>query len=404
MRIAYLINQYPKVSHSFIRREIQALERAGVTVIRFAVRGWADELIDPQDMAERDRTQYLLRQGLGGLALALVMRLVQTPRALLQAARMALRMARMSERAWPYHLIYLAQACTLVRRCEQDRVTHLHAHFGTNSAEVAMLARLLGGPSYSFTIHGPDEFDRPQGLHLREKVAHASHVVVISSFGKSQLFRWIDTEDWPKVRVVHCGLEKAYFAEERLPVTSDRRLVCVGRLSAQKGQLLLLDAVRRLRDSGESLQLVLAGDGEMRAEIEAYIRQHRLETHVSITGWISGERVRQELLAARAMVLPSFAEGLPVVIMEALALGRPVITTSIAGIPELVRHGIDGWLVPAGDVEALVDAIREAVRAPDDLLHRMGSAAIKRVRDRHDIDREAIRLMQMFQEATCQPR
>ncbi len=404
MRIAYLTNQYPKVSHSFIRREILALERAGVPVERFSVRGWDEALVDPDDVAERDRTHYLLRTGLGGLIPAVLQRCVQAPLAFFRAARVALSMAYMSERPWVYHLVYLAQACRLVQQCAQRRVTHLHAHFGTNSAEVAMLARLLGGPGYSFTVHGPDEFDRPQGLHLREKVAHATHVIAISSFGKSQLYRWVDPEHWSKVRVVHCGLEPDYFPTSAPPPTGAPRLVCVGRLSAQKGQLLLLDAVRQLRDRGESFQLVLAGDGEMRGDIERYIRQHGLESHVSITGWISGERVKQELLAARAMVLASFAEGLPVVIMEAMALGRPVVTTSIAGIPELVRHGVDGWIVPAGDTEVLAEAIRSSLRAPVEQLTQMGSEVNARVRIRHDIDQEAAKLVRIFQEAECQPR
>jgi colanic acid/amylovoran biosynthesis glycosyltransferase len=404
MRIAYLTNQYPKVSHSFIRREILALERAGVTVERISVRGWDEALVDPDDVAERARTHYLLRSGLGGLLPAVLKHCVQAPLAFLRAARLALGMSHMSERPWMYHLVYLAQACRLAQQCAQRQVTHLHAHFGTNSAEVAMLARLLGGPSYSFTVHGPDEFDRPQGLHLREKVAHASHVIAISSFGQSQLYRWVDPDHWPRVRVVHCGLEPGYFPTSPPPPTAAPRLVCVGRLSAQKGQLLLLDAVRQLRDAGESFQLVLAGDGEMRGELERYIGQHGLESHVSITGWISGERVKQELLAARAMVLGSFAEGLPVVIMEAMALGRPVITTSIAGIPELVRHGVDGWLVPAGDTEALAAAIRTALHTPAERLSDMGAEANARVRARHDIDHEAARLVHIFQEAACQPR
>jgi len=404
MRIAYFTNQYPKVSHSFIRREILALERAGVTVERFSVRGWDEALVDPDDMAERDRTHYLLRTGLAGLLPAVLLQCVRAPLALLRAARVALRMAHMSERPWMYHLVYLAQACRLAQQCAQRQVTHLHAHFGTNSAEVTMLARLLGGPSYSFTVHGPDEFDRPQGLHLREKAAYASHVVAISSFGQSQLYRWVDPEHWPKVRVVHCGLEPAYFPASPPPPTAAPRLVCVGRLSAQKGQLLLLDAVRRLKDGGASFQLVLAGDGEMRGDIERCIRQHGLESHVSITGWISGERVKQELLAARAMVLGSFAEGLPVVIMEAMALGRPVIATSIAGIPELVRQGVDGWLVPAGDTEALALAMQAALRAPIEQLGQMGHEAHARVRQRHDIDQEAARLLRIFEEAACSPR
>lgn len=397
MRVAYFTNQYPKVSHSFIRREILALERQGVHVARLALRGWGDALVDPDDLAERDKTHYLLRKGLGALLPATIRQFLSAPAAFLRAVGMALRLSRMSDRPAPYHLVYLAEACELVRWCREHQVDHLHVHFGTNPTEVALLASLLGGPAFSFTVHGPDEFDRPLGLHLREKIEAASHVVAISSYGRSQLYRWVGHEHWPKVQVVHCGLEANFLGQPPdEPIPDANRLVCVGRLCEQKGQLLLLDAVRQLRDRGIEFQLVLAGDGEMRDELEKFIREHSLQAQVSITGWISSERVKQELLAARIMVLASFAEGLPVVIMEAMALGRPVLTTSIAGIPELVRHGVDGWLVPAGDVSALAETLAHALATPNAQLQEMGASARARVIERHSIDTEANKLRQLF--------
>ncbi|MDO8903164.1 glycosyltransferase family 4 protein [Hydrogenophaga sp.] len=400
MRVAYFTNQYPKVSHSFIRREILALERQGVEVDRLALRGWSDPLVDEDDIAERAKTHYLLRKGLGALLPATFRQALRTPAAFVRGIGMAFRLSRMSDRPAPYHLVYLAEACEMVRWCREHQVDHLHVHFGTNPTEVALLARLLEGPRFSFTVHGPDEFDRPLGLHLREKIEAATHVVAISSFGRSQLYRWVGHDHWPKIQVVHCGLEAAFLdtlSAEPFPTTP--RLVCVGRLCEQKGQLLLLEAVRRLRDQGVDLHLVLAGDGEMRGELERFIQQHNLQSRVSITGWISSERVKQELQAARTMVLASFAEGLPVVIMEAMALGRPVLTTSIAGIPELVRHGIDGWLVPAGDVEALVDMLAVALATPTHQLQDMGRAARSRVIERHSIDTEATKLHRLFASA-----
>lgn len=397
MRVAYFTNQYPKVSHSFIRREILALERQGVEVARLALRGWSDALVDPDDLSERDKTHYLLRGGLGALLPATLRQFLAAPASFLRAVGMALRLSRMSDRPAPYHLVYLAEACELVRWCRQHQVDHLHVHFGTNPTEVALLASMIGGPAFSFTVHGPDEFDRPLGLHLREKIEAASHVVAISSYGRSQLYRWVGHAHWPKVQVVHCGLE-AHFLDQppAAPFPTMNRLVCVGRLCEQKGQLLLLDAVRLLRDRGIDLHLVLAGDGEMRDELEKFIQAHGLQSQVSITGWISSERVKQELQAARIMVLASFAEGLPVVIMEAMALERPVLTTSIAGIPELVRHGVDGWLVPAGDVNALADTLADALATPNEQLQDMGRSARARVTERHSVDTEATKLRHIF--------
>jgi len=221
-------------------------------------------------------------------------------------------------------------------------------------------------------------------------------VAAISAYGRSQLFRWVDHAHWSKVKVVHCGLEQAFHNVPAVAVPSAPRLVCVGRLCEQKGQLLLLEAARILAARGVAFEIVLAGDGEMREQIEALIAQYQLQAQVRITGWISSDQVRAEILAARAMVLPSFAEGLPVVIMEAMALRRPVLTTYVAGIPELVRQGENGWLFPAGDVDELAAALADCLAQPADVLQRMGEAAYQRVLERHDIDTEATKLAHLF--------
>jgi glycosyltransferase involved in cell wall biosynthesis len=220
--------------------------------------------------------------------------------------------------------------------------------------------------------------------------------VAVSEFGRSQLFRWCDHTDWPKVRVVRCGLDRSFLGFGPVPVPETPQLVCVGRLCEQKGQLRLLQALGLLAAEGVPFRMVLAGDGPMRQAVEAQIARLGLEDRVRITGWLSNEEVRRQLLDARAMVLPSFAEGLPVVLMEALALGRPVITTYVAGIPELVQPGVSGWLVPAGSVEALAEAIREALATPTDVLTWMGLAGAERVAAAHDVTREAAALAALF--------
>ncbi|RTL52727.1 MAG: colanic acid biosynthesis glycosyltransferase WcaL [Rhodocyclaceae bacterium] len=397
--VAYFINQYPKVSHSFIRREILALERQGVIVERFALRGWADPLVDPEDIEERRRTRYLLQGGVTGLVGAAMAAFCGAPLRFLAACRLAVGVGRHADRPLPYHLIYLAEACLLLRWMRRLGVQHVHAHFGTNPAEVVMLARALGGPPYSFTVHGPEEFDKPQFIGLGEKIRRAAFVVAISDFGRSQLYRWVDRDYWPRIKVVHCGLETAFHAVAAAAPSAAPRLVCVGRLCEQKGQLLLLEAARRLADRGTAFELVLAGDGEMRAQIEALIAAYGLAGKVRITGWIGSAEVRDELLQARGLVLPSFAEGLPVVIMEAMALRRPVLTTYVAGIPELVLPGACGWLVPAGDVAALADAMAALLACPADILAAMGEAAHARVLQRHDIDKEAGKLNALLRES-----
>ena len=399
LQVAYLVNQYPSVSHSFIRREIHALERIGINVRRVSIRGWDSQLADPQDQQERTATRFLLREGLARLLGPVVRTAVTSPKRFSQTLLLALRSARVSDKSLAHNLVYLAEACLLLKWLQDWQVQHVHAHFGTNGAQVAMLVHSLGGPSFSFTVHGPEEFDKPEALMLGEKVRHSAFVAAISSFGRSQLFRWVDHDHWQKVHVVHCGLEEAFHAGEPSPPTPLPRLVCIGRLSEQKGQLLLMDAAHRLKQRGIVFALVLAGDGEMRAEVEATIARHGLKDEVHITGWISGSQVRDELLASRALVLPSFAEGLPVVIMEAMSLRRPVLSTFIAGIPELVQHGQSGWLFPAGDVESLADAMQECLQTPEDVLARMGEAARKRVLERHNVDTEAAKLAALFGQA-----
>jgi colanic acid/amylovoran biosynthesis glycosyltransferase len=403
MRVGYLINQYPKVSHTFIRREILALERRGIDVTRIALRGWNGELVDPADCSERKRTRYVLKAGTTALSFALIKALILIPTSWVALA-LAWRMSRRSERGLWIHLIYVAEACRIRFWLRQERVEHLHAHFGTNSAEVAMMVHTLGGPRWSFTVHGPEEFDKAPLLNLAEKVRDCSFVAAISSFGRSQLYRITEHSQWGKIHQVHCGIEESFYMPLRSAASSTNRLVCVGRLCEQKGQLLLIEAAQRLALRKIDFELVLAGDGELRNEIEELIARYGLDNCVRLTGWISSDRIRDEILSARALVLPSFAEGLPVVLMEAMSLARPVISTFIAGIPELVLPGINGWLIPAGDVEALADAMRACLAASPEDISRLGYAAHQRILQRHNIDLEAAKLATLFENSVAESK
>jgi glycosyltransferase involved in cell wall biosynthesis len=405
LKIAYFVNQYPKVSHTFIRREILALERQGFDVQRLALRGWSESLPDAEDLQEQAKTRYVLRQGVAGLVLATVRTALTSPVKLVRVLLLAIRMSRRSDHRLAHHVLRVAEACRLVPWMREFGALWLHAHFGTNSAEIAMFARRLGGPPFSFTVHGPEEFESPMGL--AEKVAEAAFVAAISSYGRSQLYLRCKPADWPKVQVVRCGIEPDFHRAAALEATSSQRLVCVGRLCEAKGQLLLVEAAARLRAKGIPLELVLAGDGPIRADIEAAIARHRLGDTVRITGWISSDRVRDELLAARALVLPSFAEGLPVVIMEAMALRRPVLSTYVAGIPELLRAGENGWLFPAGSLDELVSAMEDCLSRSVEEIQRMGEAGYRRVIECHSIDVEAAKLAKLFRASPsaigCEP-
>lgn len=263
-----------------------------------------------------------------------------------------------------------------------------------------MLCHLLGGPPYSFTVHGPTEFDRPLMLSLSEKIERATFVVAVSSFGKSQLCRWCSYHHWRKIHVVHCGVDAGFLQADTMPMSPVPTLVCVGRLVEQKGQLVLLEAASRLVESGKEFRLLLVGDGELRPQLEQLIDDLQLTAYVTITGWASNEEVRQFMLLSRALVLPSFAEGLPVVLMESLALQRPVISTYIAGIPELVEPGTSGWLIPSGSVTALAEAMAEALSLPRKELEIMGCAGAKRVAQQFNSRTEAKQLSSLFRKQT----
>lgn len=389
MRLAYLCNLYPAVSHSFVRREIAGVEQAGHEVRRFSLRPARDDLKDEADLRELPLTEAVLVQGFGVLVISAAVLLATRPARTISAFSTALKLSGPGLAAKLRHIAYWLEAAWLVRRLAQLKVDHLHAHFGTNPAAVAAICRAWGGPPFSFTVHGPDEFDAPVALSLREKIRRASFVAAISSYGRSQLMRWSSPDNWEKIQIVRCGLDAAFLNAPVQPAPAgSTNFVCVARLSAQKGLPLLIAACGALRDAGERFTVTIIGDGELRPEIERQIKAQNLQERVVLAGTRSSAEVREYLLQARAFVLPSFAEGLPVVLMEALALSRPVITTAIAGIPELVDAEC-GWLIPAGSERALVDAMTKALRASAEELATKGAVGRTQVLEMHDAARNA---------------
>ena len=398
-RIAYLVNTYPNTSVSFIRREIRGIEAHAGPVSRFTLRRWDTPLVDPDDLEEDRKTRAVLETGAAGLAKALAKAAFARPGRFLRALRQSSalgRRGRSSGQGTLRHLIYLAEACVLLDWHREAGTEHVHVHFGTNSTAVALLCRTLGGPPFSFTAHGPEEFDKPHALALDLKVRGSAFAVAVSEFGRSQLSRWVDYEHWSRLQVVHCGLDPLFLRAEPSPPPAARRLICVARLAEQKGLPVLIEAAGRLKAEGTDFELSIVGDGPLRGEIEALIARLGLGDSVRLLGWKGGPEVRDLMLSHRAMVLPSFAEGLPVVIMEALALGRPVVTTWVAGIPELVRPGENGWLVPPSSVDALARAMREALDAPVETLDAMGRRGAALVAERHDALLESAKLLDLI--------
>ena len=392
MKIAYLVNRYPEPTHTFIRRELRGMEALGFEVVRISIRDAMDELPDDSDREERAHTIAILRLGAFALAFDTALLAVTHPVRWCRALSQAVRLGWRSYRGVGRHLAYFVEACTVARLTRQLGVRHVHAHFGTNPAMVAMLVRTVGGPPFSVMIHGPDEFDHAEMLHLPEKVAASAFVATITDFARSQTMRWSSPDHWHKLHVIRCGVDEQFLDREPAPVPDCRRFVCVGRLGRSKGHLVLLEAVARLVDEGIDIEIVLVGDGPMREQIETSIRDGGLEQVVRLAGWMDGPGVRESIVRSRGLVLPSFGEGLPVVIMEAFAMARPVICTRIAGIRELVVPGVNGWVVNAGNTDELVIALREALDTPIARLLEMGEAGRRAVLEKHDAQAEARKL------------
>jgi glycosyltransferase involved in cell wall biosynthesis len=305
----------------------------------------------------------------------LVRHAVLHPRGFGEALEATREMHRAAGGGFVRHSAYLAQAIRLRARCRDLGITHVHAHFSTNAATVAMLCHRLGGPRYSFTVHGPDELEQLVENSVGDKAQHAAFVIAISAYCRDRLQAYLPEHLHARVKIVPCGLDLRDYPSDPGPPPMSARLLSVGRLCPQKGQAEIPAAIAAAADTAPGLSVVLIGE-----QLDLAARRRRI-----------GE--------TRALLLPSHAEGLPIVIMEAFAMGRPVITTRIAGIPELVDDSC-GWLVEPGDGAALAEAIRAVMAASKAKLAKMGKEGRKRVMARHDLDRIAPRLIALFAAAS----
>ncbi|MGF1553322.1 MAG: glycosyltransferase [Paracoccaceae bacterium] len=352
------------------------------------------DLVDAKDREEEKSTRYLLHDRVA-LLVETIAEVAGNPRG---AARALASLARLRT-AERFGLVracaYFAEAVRLKRCLRRDGARHLHAHFASNAATVALLARRLGGPPFSFTAHGPEDFEPPIAHGLARKVGRAAFVVAISHFAKARLVAAAGLANWDRVEVVGCGVDLARLDTLPRPVGVDPMLVCVGRLVGRKGQTLLPLAFGRVAARHPHARLVLLGDGPTRAEIEAAIAERGLSRNVSLPGWADNAAVHEAIARSCALVAPSLSEGLPLVLMEALALGRPVIATPVGGVPELVDADC-GWLVPAGDVDALAEAMGAALDMPQARLGRLGAVGRRRGEARHGVERNAERLAALF--------
>lgn len=397
LTIGYITGEYGRASDTFIREEVAALRDLGHTVHTFSIREPAGPVPDDAVAAERAGTDYVLARGLPRLTRSAGRRLATQPGRMAAAAGLAARVGSPGVRGRSWPAAYLLEAAYVAERLDELRIHHLHDHISEGSAAVAMMASAMAGVPFSMTVHGPGEFDRAPQLALGLKVGRAAFVAAISEYARAQLLRWTAPADWHKVEVVRCGVPARLLEREPTPTPDDRRLVNVGRLEEAKGQVVLVDAVAELLEAGEEpFEVLIAGEGPLRAMLEAHIRERGVEHAVKLLGAMGHREVAELIAGSRGLVQPSFAEGIPVTVMEALALGRAVIATPVGGVTELVDHGGNGWLVAPGSRTALAGAMREALAAAPPELDRMGRAGAARVAERHDVRTTAARLAELF--------
>jgi len=292
-------------------------------------------------------------------------------------------------------LFYFLQAGVLADYMQREGVVHLHNHFGNSSCSVAMIAAQMAGLPFSYTAHGPMEFFEPHHWRLDAKIARAAFVAAISHFSRSQCMLFSDPAHWDRIKIVHCGVDPSIYGTERAGHSPGKRLMFVGRLAGIKGVPLLLDALAQLQDKHPDAHLTLIGDGPDRAALETKTKAMGLGDRVTFTGYLGQAEVAEHLNRSDALVLPSFAEGVPVVLMEAMAAQLPVIATRVAGVQELVEDGVSGYTLPPGDMEALVEALDHLLSDPD-LPRQMGQAGREKVVAEFDASKEAAWLGELF--------
>lgn len=395
-RLAYLTSLYPAVSHTFIEREIAGLRDLGFEVLTASMRRpGTDHLTGPEEEAAAASTFYIVETGKRpAAALAALWAALKRPARFFGALALAWRTAPPGVKGGIKQLAYLAEAMILAARLRAESIDHLHAHFADPSANVALLTAALSGIPFSYTLHGPAELYEPEKWALRAKTARADFVACISHFARSQAMYFSDPDHWGKLKIVHCGVDPARYVRPAPPARDGLHLVFVGRITPIKGLRVLIAAMTRALEARPDLHLTLVGDGEDRAHLEALTRP--LGKAVHFAGFQSQEGVAEAVGQADALVLPSFAEGLPVVLMEALAAARPVIATQVAGVGELVEDGVSGLLVPASDEAALTRAILALAEMPPEARAAMGAAGQAKVRAEFDARIEAARIGALF--------
>jgi colanic acid/amylovoran biosynthesis glycosyltransferase len=405
-RIGYVLNQYPAISHSFILREILALRELGVDIDTYSIhRSDPAHLLAEHDREEYARTYAVRPVNAPAFLTAHLRALRDSPDDYVRALARSLWRGRRGGRDLVWQLFYFLEAVPIWLEVKRAGLRHVHAHFTNPAADVAMVvAELSGGEersSWSFSAHGADIQETDQTL-LAGKIRSAERVVCVSDYGRSQLMAIVEPEQWPKISVVHCGVDTGAFPLRCHNGRHGRplRILNVGRLVPVKGQAVLLEAVALARGRGIDVEVTIVGDGPLRDSLRDAARDLGVGDVVEFTGSVGQDDIAAHYRNADLFCLPSLREGVPVVLMEAMATGVPVIASRIMGIPELVEDDVTGLLVPPGRADALADAIAR-LAGDVDLCDRLVRTARDRIASDYEVEGCARQLASVLADATA---
>jgi colanic acid/amylovoran biosynthesis glycosyltransferase len=386
IRMAYFLSRYPAVSHTFFLKEILGLRRMGFEIDVASVNPPDRPITDlpPREAEEAGRTYYLKHATLWEVLFVIMTVTLVRPAVAFRGLRASLRLGRGDIHRKIYALFYMIEAFLLGRWMRQRDLSHLHVHFGGAVATVAMIAAETWGLDYSLTIHGPEEFYEVDDCYLPRKIEQAKFIFCISNFSRSQLMKYCDPAHWDKMHVVRLGVDPEEFRPALRSGNAFLEIVCVGRLVPAKGQHILLRAFSRLQAKGHAAHLTFVGNGPDLPSLEREVAEKGLDGSVTFRGALNHDETRRQLAQSDIFALASFAEGVPVALMEAMAMAIPCVSTSVAGIPELIRDQQDGLLVPPSSVECL-EAALESLLTSRDLRERLGAAGRTRVIERYNL-------------------
>lgn len=401
--VAYVMTHYPRVALTFIAGEVDEVERHGIAVLPIVMNQPGAEDLTTEQARERNGRSFYLKASVIRIAAATLGSFVTHPVKMAKLAVRALGSAGADLSLIARRLIHLCYGAETARLCRDHDIRHLHAHFGLAPATIAWFASEIlnfdrGRPlaTWSFTIHGFHDFVNEAAARLDLKAASASFVVCVSDFTRSQICRVADPRYWDRFQVVRCGIDLSAFPlRNHRPMRPIPRIAIVGRLSPEKGHGILLDAVAKLARDGVATEVEIIGDGPFAEAISRKEAALGIKDRVIHSGELLAQELTRRLSEADIFCMPSFSEGLPISIMEAMAIGVPVVTTWISGIPELAVHEVTALTVPPGNSEALAVAIKRLIDEPG-LADRLGPAARAAVERMHSRAANAEQLAKMF--------